>query len=213
MVLLKRIYDLELKIDQFLNLISESSILFEQFVKQFLNDKKDECQLKVKLIREKERLADDLRIHIEKYVYTKLLIPENRGDVLSILENTDDVIDKIKQVIIEMEIESPHIPEFLNESLINLATAVANCVDELIKAVRAFFYNVHDVPNNVHKVLFFEKEADTIAERMRYELYKSDISLAEKNHLKYFILGIEEISNLAQAVADRLTIYTIKRKL
>ena len=213
MMLLKRIHDLELKIDQFLNLVSESSIIFEQFIKQYLLDKKDECHIKVNLIREKERLADDLRIHIEKYVYSKLLIPENRGDVLSILEKTDDVIDKIKQILIEMEIESPYIPEFANDRLINLASAVANCVDELIKAVRAFFYNVHDVPNNVHKVLFFEKEADSVAERMKYELYKSDISLAEKNHLKYFILGIEEISDLAQDVADRLTIYTIKRKL
>ena len=213
MVLLKKIHDLELKIDQFLNLVSESSIIFLQFIKQYLAGKHIDCQMKVEKIREKERMADDLRISIEKYVYSKLLIPENRGDVLSILENTDDVIDKMKHLLIEMTIEMPNIPDFAHDEFIELSETASACVDELIKAVRAFFYSVQDVPNYVHKVLFFEKEADAIAERIKFKLYKSDISLAEKNHLKYFILGVEEISDLAQDVADRLTIYTIKRKL
>ena len=213
MALLKKIHDLELKIDQFLNLTSECSILFEQFVKLYIRGKLLECEIKVNKIRENERLSDDFRIQIEKYLYSHTLIPENRGDVLAILEMTDEVIDQIKEIIVDMLIEKPYIPEFLYDSINELTTASANSTDEMVKAVRAFFYNVHDVPNTVHKVIYFEKEADDLAERIKKELYQADINLAQKNHVKYFVRGIEKISDFTQDVADRLVIYTMKREI
>jgi predicted phosphate transport protein (TIGR00153 family) len=245
MALLKKIHELELKIDQFLNMTSECGILFEQFVKLYILEKGTDCAIKVSKIRENERVADDLRTQIEKYLYSHTLIPENRGDVLGILEMTDEVIDQIKEIIVDMQIEKPFIPEFMFDGFRSLTVASANSVDEMTKAVRAFFYNVHDVDNYVHKVLYYEKEADDLAERMKTELYQysppptpphsapppapskggenmgeavnsqqsTEITLAQKNHLKYFIRGVEKISDYAQDVADRLIIYTMKREL
>ena len=213
MVLLKRIHDLELKIDNFLVLVSESGIIFEQFIKSYLHKKTKDCEIKAKKLKENERHADDLRIQIEKYVYSNLLIPENRGDVLAILEGTDNVVDQIKEIGIDLFIEQPQIPENLLDDFMELLNATANCVDELVKSVRAFFYNIHEIANNINKVVYFEKEADDIADRIKTKLYQSDASLAEKNHLKFFIKEIEKISDFSQDVADRLVIYTIKREL
>jgi predicted phosphate transport protein (TIGR00153 family) len=201
---------------------SECGILFEQFVKLYILEKGSDCAIKVSKIRENERVADDLRTQIEKYLYSHTLIPENRGDVLGILEMTDEVIDQIKEIIVDMQIEKPFIPEFMFDGFRSLTVASANSVDEMTKAVRAFFYNVHDVDNYVHKVIYYEKEADDLAERMKNELYQqstvnsqqsTEITLAQKNHLKYFIRGVEKISDYAQDVADRLIIYTMKREL
>ncbi|MCL2063964.1 MAG: DUF47 family protein [Candidatus Cloacimonetes bacterium] len=212
MIFLKNIYELELKIDQFLNLTSECGILFEQFIKLFVLKKLNECEIKVNKVRENERLADELRIQIEKYVYSHTLIPENRGDVLAILEGTDEVIDQIKEIIIDMLIEKPFIPDSLYDDFKDLAVSSSHSVEELSKSVRSFFYNVHEVANSVNKVLYFEKEADDIAEKIKKELYQADIELAVKNHLKYYVKGVEKISDYAQDVADRLTIYTLKRE-
>jgi len=211
MILLKNIYDLELKIDQFLNITSECGILFEQFIKLFILSKMNDCEIKVNKVRENEKIADELRIQIEKYVYSHTLIPENRADVLAILEGTDEVIDQIKEIIIDMLIEKPFIPEILNDGFKDLAITSSHSVEELSKSVRSYFYNIHDVPNHVNKVLYYEKEADDIAEKIKTELYQSNIELAEKNHFKYYIKGVEKISDFAQAVADRLIIYTLKR--
>ena len=213
MVLLKNIYDLELKIDQFLNLTSECGILFEQFIKLYILKKLNECEIKVNKVRENERLADELRIQIKKYVYSHTLIPENRGDVVAILEGTDEVIDQIKEIIIDMLIEKPFIPEDLYDDFKELAVSSSHSVEEMSKSVRAFFYNVNDVPISINKVLFFEKEADDIAEKIKTQLYQADIELALKNHLKYYVKGVEKISDYAQDVADRLVIYTMKREL
>ena len=213
MIFLKKNYELELKIDQFLNLTSESGIHFEHFIKLYIANKISDCEKKVLKIRENERLADELRIKVEKFVYSHTLIPDNRGDVLAILEGTDEVIDQIKEVVVDMIIEKPFIPDILFDDFKILAVTTAQCVDELSKAVRAFFFNIHEVPSSVNKVLYFEKEADDIAEKLKTELYQSNIKLAQKNHLKYYFKAIEKISDYAQDVADRLVIYTLKREL
>ncbi len=213
MALLKKIQSLELKIDQFLNLVSESSILFEQFIKFYLEKKDNECKLKLTKVRENERKADDLRMEIERYVYKNTLIPENRGDVLAILEGTDEVIDQIKEILVDFYNEKPDIPHDIIDNFKELVSASAHSVDEIIKSVRAFFFNIHDVTNYVHKVFYYEKEADDLSERLKSEIFRSDLNLQQKLHIKYFIRGVEKISDFSQDVGDRLVIYTIKREL
>lgn len=212
MLLLKKIHELELKIDQFLNIASECGILFEQFIKLYLVQNFNDCEIKVNKIREIERQADVLRIQIEKYIYSHTLIPENRSDVFTILEGADDVINKMKEIIIDMLIERPFIPLELHGDFKELAIVSVSSVNQLTKSIRAYFYNVHDVTNHVHKVLYYEKEADDLAERLKTELYQSDIGLAQKNHFKFYIKSVELISDYAQDVADKLAIYTIKRE-
>jgi len=213
MNLLKKIHEIEIKVDNFLNLTSECGILLQQVVRQYLAGSIEDCEQKLAKIRENELLADSLRVKIERYIYSHTLIPESRGDVFGILEMTDTVIDQIKIIISDMLIERPTYPVFIHIPLQELTLSSANSVDEMVKAVRAFFYNVHDVENYVHKVLFFEKEADDLADRTKKNLYQSTLDLSHKNHVKYFIHGIEKISDFAQDVADRLMIYTMKREL
>lgn len=213
MALLKKIYELELKIDQFLNLVSESSILFEQFIKLYLSNKLDDCKIKLTKVRENERKADELRIDIERYVYKNTLIPENRGDVLAILEGTDEVIDQIKELLVDIYIEKPAFPEMIYDGFKELVSASAQSVDELTKSVRAFFFNIHGVSNHVHKVFYYEKEADDIAERLKAEIFSLNLNMENKLHIKYFIRGLEKLSDFSQDVADRLVIYTLKREL
>jgi len=213
MPFLKKIQELEIKIDQFLDITSTTGILFESLLKCYLQGQFAECEGKARQIKENERSSDVLRIHVEKYVYSNTIIPENRGDVLALLEMTDNVIDQLKEITIDMVIERPFIPEVLHHDLLEMVADTATCVDEMVKALRAFFYNVHEVTNYVNKVLFYEKEVDILAEKLKTELYLSDLSLAEKNHIKYYVKGIEKISDLSQDVSDRLIIYTMKREL
>jgi hypothetical protein len=210
---IRKIFDLEQRIDGFLDLITESSLVFEQFTKFYVDHRNTDCEQKVQQINEKEQKADELRIQIEKYIYSNLLIPENRGDVLAILDGSDMVLDKMKEIVVDMQIEQPFIPISLHDDFLELSRLSVCCVDELTKSVRAFFYNMHEVANNVNKVMFYEKEADILAERIRWLLYKSDLALAEKNHFKSFIKEIELITDYAQAVAEKLVIYVMKREL
>ena len=101
MVLFKKTKKLELKMDEFLDTISASGIIFQEGVKQYLNGKLEIFEKQTKAIRELESRADRLRHAIEQQLYTETLIPESRGDVLALLETADDVINQGKGTLLE----------------------------------------------------------------------------------------------------------------
>ncbi len=212
-IILKTTRFIETQIDAFLDIVSDSATTFELAIEDYLNHRIDQFENRLSQIRENEHRADDLRVSIERFLYERTLIPENRGDVLAILENTDEVIDNIKDSLVQFSIEMPKIPESLNDLWMQTTKASSNAVEQLSVAVRSFFRDLAAVNNYIHKVYFFEREADHIGERLRREIFNLDIELSQKSQLRFFAIHIEKISDYAQVVCDRLSIYAIKRQL
>ena len=57
-----------------------------------------------------------------------------------------------------------------------------------------------------------EKEADKISYALKKQIFSSELGLAEKIHLREFVDHIDAIADQAEDVADRLTIYAVKRQ-
>lgn len=212
-LLLKTTRFVESQIDTFLDVVSDSALLFQLGMEDYLQARTAQFEERLSQIRENEKKADDLRVAIERYLYERTLIPENRGDVLAILENTDEVVDNIKDSLMQFSIEMPAIPPELNDLWMQTTRASVAAVEQLVMAVRSFFRDIAAVNNYIHKVYFFEREADHLGEKLRRQIFSLDIELAQKSQLRYFAIHIEKISDSAQAVCDRLAIYTIKRQL
>jgi uncharacterized protein len=212
-ILLKTTKVIEAQLDQFLDILSDTALLYQKGIEDYLAERFEQFEQRMQEIRDNEHKADDLRVHIERFLYEHTLIPENRGDVLAILENTDEVIDNMKDSILQFSIEMPHIPDELDDLFMQTAKASVESVDNLAMAVRSFFRDLAAVNNYIHKVYFFEREADQLGEKLRRKIFALDIDLANKAQLKWFGIHLERISDFAQAVCDRLAIYTIKRQL
>lgn len=211
--LLKTTKFIESQIDAFLDIVSDSATLFQLAMDDYVKGRTEQFEERLAQIREHESKADDLRVSIERFLYERTLIPENRGDVLAILENTDEVIDNIKDSLLQFSIEMPQIPEELDDLWMQTTKASVFAVEQLTFAVRSFFRDLPAVNNYIHKVYFFEREADMIGEKLRRQIFGLDIELSLKSQLRFFAIHIEKISDYAQAVCDRLAIYTIKRQL
>tara|TARA_B100000315_G_C13998731_1_gene329128 strand:+ start:125 stop:370 length:246 start_codon:yes stop_codon:yes gene_type:complete len=80
-------------------------------------------------------------------------------------------------------------------------------------AARGFFRNIEAVRDHIHKVLFYQSEANDISSRTINKIYRSDLPLERKNHLRYFVGRIDGIASAAQELANYLGIYTIKRRI
>ena len=212
-LLLKTTRFVESQIDNFLDMVSDSATTFQLAIQDYLAGRIDQFEERLTSIRELEHRADDLRVSIERFLYERTLIPENRGDVLAILENTDEVIDNIKDSLVQFSIEMPEIPPELNDLWIQTTKASVAAVEQLVFAVRSFFRDLSAVNNYIHKVYFFEREADQIGEKLRRKIFALKIELSRKSQLRFFAIHIEMISDAAQDVCDRLAIYTIKRQL
>lgn len=212
MHLFKKTKILELKMDNFLNNVSESSLVFMEGLKYYLSGELQLFEKQVEKLHTQENVADKLRRSIEDQLYLETLIPESRGDVLALLETADDVIDQTKSTLLEFSVEKPMIPKQFHSDFIKLTEVSVKTVEEMTKAMRSFFKKPSDVGDYLHKVYFYEKEADSYAERLKRSIFANkELKLSEKIHLRYFALHIDTIADKAEDVADRLGIYSIKR--
>lgn len=205
--------ELEAQIDEYCNHVDEGALSFKLGVNLYLSSDYAAFEDKLRQVNELESRGDTLRRVIERKLYTQTLIPESRGDVLGLLENMDQILNKCEGAMWQFAIEKPEIPPEFNADYANLIDCVVQSVDALVSAARAFFRNIETVPDHMHKVMFFEKEADKISTKLKMGIFSSEIDLSRKAQLRNFVEHIDNIADKAEDVADRLAIYTIKRSV
>ncbi len=209
----KRSRILETQIDAFLDAISQGAIVFKQAIRDYLEGETEKFEERIVAIGKLEAEADELRRTVESQLYSQSLIPEHRGDVLGLLENMDNVVDTAKTTLNQFSVESPDIPPELNREYTELAETAANAAESIVLATRAFFRDINAVTDHLHKVHFYEKEADKIGNRLKRHVFSLELDLSQKIHLRYFALHIDNLADRAEQVADRLSIYAIKREI
>jgi len=202
-------------IDRFLDNVENAALIFFEGVKNYIAGKTERFEKYFQDITEIETEADSLRRDIKRKLYTFMLIPESRGDVLGLVENIDDVVDIAQKVLTQLSIETPKIPDFLKDDFLDLAELSSKAVEELVKAARAFFTEIKLVSNYINKVHFYEHEADQLEEQMKRKIFRTaEIrSFSKRVHLRYFVEKIVLFSDAAESVAERLAVYTIKRRI
>lgn len=208
---------MEAEIDEFFDTVSQGGILFEETLRHYMTQGDDDVfAQRQQQISEIESNGDNLVKSIVRVLYTEMLIPESRADVLSLLQDIDHILDDFEQVCFAVDVEQPDLSDIsprLVNSFQDLISIVVSAVENLIRAARAFFRDINSVRDHLHKVNFLEAEADKLAMYLKRSLFESDLSLERKMHLRYFVDLVDSIADEAEDVADWLAIYTIKRSL
>lgn len=203
---------LESQVDEFLDIVSEAAIIFQRAVKGYLENGpgKDFDEL-LEHITNIESRADTLRRAIETELTEHTLIPDLRGDVLTLLEETDELINVCQGNAYRFSIEVPQIPENYHRDYQNLVDTACACADSAVMAARAFFRNIEAVRDHTHKAIFLETETDKISTKLKRAIFASDLDKGEKLHLRYFVDRVDELANVAEDAADSIAIFAIKR--
>jgi predicted phosphate transport protein (TIGR00153 family) len=211
-LLFGRTKELELKIDNFLDAISEGAIVLRCGIREYLENSSTFPE-RLATLHELEQNADTLRKDVETDLYRHSLIPEHRGDVLGLLEHLDDVIDAAKHALDQFSIECPDVPSSLFTPFLELGTASADATDSVVLAARSFFRNPRTVKDHLHKVKFYEREADRLEDVLKRQVFSLDLDLSRKIQLSHFAKHIGAVSDAAEDAADRLAISSIKRSV
>ena len=205
---------LEAQFDDFMDGVIEGSLIFEGAFKSYLRDgHTEEFDVVVEEVNQLESRNDDLLRSIETRLYEQTLIPDLRGDVLSLFTGLDSILSIYQGNCFRLSIEKPDIPHAYHRDFKALSRTATACVDSLIMASRAFFKNIEAVRDHSVKVVFFETETDKINTRLKTRIFDSELPLDHKIHLRYFADLVEESSNRAEDVVDDLAIYTLKRSI
>ncbi len=212
--LFQRTHEVEKELDEFLDKLSQSALVFKQAVHAYLKDgATEDFGNKKDQVSALESRADNLRRSVERALYAQTLIPDARGDVLGLIENLDFILNKIEGVLWHFSIETPEIPEEFRRDFTDLTDQVVSAVEAIVLSARAFFRNIEAIGDHMHKVMFFEKEADMVSTRLKRAIFATDLPLSSKAHLRDFVELIDDIADHAEDVADRLAIYAIKRTI
>jgi len=214
-IFFKRVAMLEAEIEALLDEISQSGMIFVAAIKEYLQGDTEKFLGRLSKIMDLESDVDDKRREIRYKLYTQMLIPESRGDVLSLLENIDNVIDSIKDVLIQFDIEKPIIPDDLHKDFIDLAIASNEAVSYTVKASRSFFKEIHLINDYINKTYFYEHEADICESTIKRKVFSSDKygDLSHKMHIRDFAVHIASISDESEDVCERLSVAAIKRTI
>ena len=208
----RRTKALESEIDAFLDKLSESGLLFKRAVQIYLEEGASaEFDQKLQAVNRLESEADKLRRSVITQLYTQTLIPESRGDVLGLLENLDSLLGLYEGALWSFSIEQPEISAEFHGDYAALCDQAVHAVESIVLASRAFFRNIEAVGDHMHKVMFYEKEADKVSTKLKRAIFATDLPLYRKAHLRNFVEHIDNVADRAEDVADRLAIYTIKR--
>jgi uncharacterized protein Yka (UPF0111/DUF47 family) len=207
---------LELRIDEFLDKVAEGGILFERGMVLLLErGLVPETEEKMaQLLQLKER-CNQLRRRVVDTLYSEMLIPDFRGDVLRLLSHLYGLLDSLKNVFQEFLIEYV---EVLNrrESISDakdLVTVVVQSVQAAVLGARAFFRNPEAVRDHINQIRVYEAEADGITLRLKTALFSSSRPLEQKLLGRDALAVIDGLADLAEEISDELSILAIKRAL
>jgi predicted phosphate transport protein (TIGR00153 family) len=198
-------------INLFLNNILEVNSLFENLMKEFfLKNYKSVEELTIK-ISNLESECDKLRRTTERKIYQETLIPEQRGDVLGMLENLDKIPGQLQGNAHRINTEKPNIHKELHDDFDSLVKNNSTCVKLLIDGSKNFFIDPKKTIEECLLVSKHESTGDRISTKLKNAIFNnSNLDLSQKMHLRYFVEIIDEVANLAEDVADRLIISSVK---
>lgn len=201
-----------LKVDEFFDNIDLGLLVFREGIKAYLAKDMDAFNRHLQKVELLESNADKLQRSIENEMITHSILPQHRGEVSTLIDVLDEIIDTIKATLTEFSIELPDIPESLNQNFISIMEASVCSGEELIPAARAYFKSPYTVREKLLKVYYFESETDKVARDTTRIIFqeRKELDLAHKSHLRYIIHHIEHISDNAQKAADLLSAMAIK---
>ncbi|GAB4379743.1 MAG: hypothetical protein Kow0042_29430 [Calditrichia bacterium] len=212
-IVLKKTEELIQRINEYLDKVVKGGLLFKQGLKYYFENRLDDFENRLEELNWQESSADTLRRNIESELYIHTLIPESRGDVLGIIESTDKVLNHTAKTLLQFSIEMPRIPQDLHPYFLDLAEQTVAAVDSMVMAIQAYFHDKTVVRDYISKVSFFEKECDKIAEKIMRTIFRKEMELSHKMHIRNYAHHIDRIADEAEDVCDRLSIAAIKRQV
>jgi len=202
------------EIDEFIDKVSEAQMVVEKALLHYFDAGPDpELDQKLAQVAKIEERADELRRNVANMMFSQMLMPDTRGDVLTLLDEVDTTLDDCVHIMVDLAIERPKPVEEFVEGFKALIVAVGEAVQAMLRAARAYFKDPNAIRDHVHKVNFHEKEATKAALRTGRAFFDSDLSLSRKRQGRDWLAKIRSLASHANDIGDELAIFAIKRSV
>lgn len=202
-------------IEEFLDKISEGVLIVDLGLRAYLSPAENLaiCEEKLEQVIEIKRRCSELRRTIVTMLYTEMLLPDARGDVLRLLGDLFELLDQMGDGFQELMIVQPRPRQEFAQDFEELSTLAIRCVQAVVLAARTFFRDPQAVRDHINEVRTFEDETDRIALRIKRRIVSSGLDFEQRSQLRQEVTMLDGLADLAENISDDLSIYAIKRAL
>lgn len=202
------------EIQEFLDAVSMTVLAYQEGMVAYLKEGCSEVtEEKLQQICTYELRGDNLRTHIGLTLYTEMLLPDTAGDILTLLSDLDQLLDRMRGHFVLLGIEKPEFPADCNNALIDFICHACNAMDHTVAAARIYFRDPKAVHDQIHKAHYHQEEAEKIAIRLLKSIFSDSYSLERKCHLRDHLLHISRLADQADKTGDAIAIYAVKRSI
>jgi predicted phosphate transport protein (TIGR00153 family) len=173
----------------------------------------ENCDFLITQTHKFESRADDIRHEIIEMMYTKVLIPESRGDILRLLESIDLIPNHFEALLFMIQSQKLEVPDFITQDLRELMRISLECCDAVYKQVEALFKKTDDIKALVFTIDSCESRCDHIEREIVRRIFDSSLDSFQKMQLKELIVRMGQISDQADSVSRGIYIISIKRRV
>jgi uncharacterized protein len=157
--------------------------------------------------------ADAMRFAVESQMYEQALIPEARGDILGLLEAVDEIPGILDRILYTIENRRIRVPALLLPDLREMVRLSVAAVASFEKQLRALFTTHEDARPLMHEIDQYERQVDQVERRAMRQLFDAPEEPFDKLQGKDLINELADVTDLANQVARRVYIISVKRRV
>ncbi|MDL2257884.1 TIGR00153 family protein [Eubacteriales bacterium OttesenSCG-928-K08] len=195
--------------------VHECYSLFDDFMMAYYDDDA-EAKKCYECLDRLEKEADNLRTNIVEELMSGKLLPGTRSEILKLSGMIDTVANRAQDVARQIVLEHVVLPTEFEDDLVTMAHITLDQLEKLMNVVQMLFESYETLVSDqsvIDEVRDFESEVDKIENKLILLTFQMDIGLAEKNHIKYFIRQIANVSDHLENIADEIQIMMVFRKV
>jgi len=200
---------------KYLDLIKKTRDRFFEIITNYLKDNKVKQLLEeTRKVHSLESKADDLIRDIEKALYSKILLPEFRGDIIQLLNILDKIPNECQTILYMIGTQNLKIPSVLKNKVSELIEVNLKAIDEVIALNKMLFENPKGVEKHVKEIDSLESHSDAVERELIIQIFSTkSIEKYEKLLLKELIVHIGSLSDYPENTYDMVTIINLKTRV
>ncbi len=158
-----------------------------------------------------ESRGDDIHEKIIMLMYEKALIPEFRGDMLTLLESIDEVPDQLDRVLYTIETQKISLHDVVKPDFYDLVKISMSVCSLMLEGVQSLIRPNKDIGKILFQADQMESQGDHIERRILTRIFESDWDPLQKILLRDLAHVMGDIADHAVHACRQVNLITLKR--
>lgn len=199
---------------QHYKLVVAGTLALEKTVKYYLKNDKENFKKYAGKVYKYEEQADQIKGNIRNHLPKFIFIPIDKGDFLSLLSESDGILDSAEDIVVLMDMRKTIIPNEIKTDISAVISKAIETVNTLGHAIELFKFMLdssfggksrQEIKNVIHSVHKLEHDSDLIEKKISKQLFNnSKLDAISVIHLLKIVDRMGCIADHAENASDKI---------